>query len=427
MKMRPFAHLISTEVALARLLTATRPVGRRETVPVESAVGRRSARAVRSRRAVPPFRRASWDGYALQARSTRTATREEPARLRLLEDVFAETRTRQRVRRSEAVAIATGGPLPSGADAVAIFEDVRIEDGWVLVPHPVRRGERIAEAGEDFAAGTRLVDQDELFTPARMGALAAAGESSVQVWARPRVTVLPNGNELRVPGTRLAFGQIHESNNAALSGLASGFGAEVTTAAPLPDREPVIEAAIRRAARSADLVLVTGGSSVGEHDFLPSIFPRLGRLLFHGIAVRPGKPTLAVRCGGALVIGMPGHPTSCLANGLWLVAPVLAKLGHADGVPWTDRPVVVTEPYEVPTSRFATVVPLEVRGDTARPTFRTSASITSLVPANAYVLLRPNRPSLRRGEVVVARMLPEPFGSTAHPPASTATPRRKAK
>jgi molybdenum cofactor synthesis domain-containing protein len=326
---------------------------------------------------------------------------------------------------SEAVAIATGGPLPLGADAVVIFENVRVEDGCVLVPHPVRRGDRVAEAGEDFPAGAPLVGRDDLLTPARMGALAAAGEPSIEVWARPKVAVLPNGNELRAPGARLSFGQIHESNNATLSGLAAGFGAEVTTSAPLPDRESQIEAAIRRAARTSDLV--TGGSSVGEHDFLPAIFPRLGRLLFHGIAVRPGKPTLAVRCGPALVIGMPGHPTSCLTNGLWLVAPVLARLAHADRVPWTDRPVVVSEPYEVPTSHFSTVVPLEVRGDRARPTFRTSASITSLVSANAYVVLPPKRQSLRRGEVVVARMLPEPFGTSAHPPTSTATPRRKAK
>jgi molybdopterin molybdotransferase len=340
--------------------------------------------------------------------------------------VFAETPSRQPVGPDEAVAIATGGPLPPGADAVVIFENVRVEGGFVVVSAPVRRGDRIAEAGDDFSVGTRLAARDELLTPARLGAIAASGEAMVDVWDRPRVAIVPNGNELVAPGGRLSFGQIHESNNASLAGLAEAFGAEVTTSAPVPDREASIEAAIRRLALRNDLVLATGGSSVGERDYLPSIFPRLGRVLFHGIAVRPGKPTLAVRCGRSLVIGMPGHPTSCLTNGLWLVAPVLARLSHAPGVPWVDRTVVLTEPYEVPTSHFSTVVPLEVRGDKARPTFRTSASITSLVPANAYVVLPPSRPALRRGDVIVARLLPPPFAAPAQAARSTATPRRKA-
>jgi molybdopterin molybdotransferase len=426
MKIRPFERLIPTGVALARLLAATRPVSRRESIPVETALGRRSARTVRSRRAVPPFRRGSWDGFAVVAKATSGASAERPVRLRLVGDIFAETRSRRPLRPSEAAPIATGGPLPAGADAVVIFEEVRVENGDVLLSRPARRGDRIADAGEDFPVGARLLEKDDLLTPARLGALAAAGEPTVSVWERPRVAVVPNGNELRRPGERLAFGQIHESNNASLAALAMGFGAVVTTLPPAPDREREIEAALRRAAATSDLVLATGGSSVGERDFLPSIFPRLGRLLFHGIAVRPGKPTLAVRCGSALVIGMPGHPTSCLTNGLWLVAPVLARLSHADAVPWTDQPVVLTEPYEVPNSSFATVVPLEVHDGRARPTFRTSASITSLVPANAYVVLRPNRPALRKGDVVVARLLPPPFG----PPGAAVRlgpSRRKAK
>jgi molybdopterin molybdotransferase len=426
MKIRPFTHLISTTEALERLLAATRPVGRRESIPVESAMGRRSAGAVRSQRAVPPFRRANWDGFAVVARATRGATAERPVRLHLLGDVFAETLSKRAVTSADATPIATGGPVPRGADAVVIYEDVRVDGGEVILSRPVPRGDRIADAGDDFPVGARLLERDDVLTPARLGALAAAGEATVEVWAKPRVSVVPNGNELRSPGARLAPGQIHESNNASLAALAGGFGALVTTFPPVGDREAAIEATVRRAARRSELVLVTGGSSVGEHDFLPSIFPRLGRMLFHGIAVRPGKPTLAVRCGGALVIGMPGHPTSCLTNGLWLVAPVLARLTHADSVPWTDRPVVVTEPYDVPTSRFSTVVPLEVHGGRARPTFRTSASITSLVPANAYVLLPPNRQSLRRGDVVVARVLPPPFGPPTQPAGRSSTARRKA-
>jgi molybdopterin molybdotransferase len=425
MKMRPFGKLLPAGEALRRLLAATDPVARRQAVLLEEAVGRRSARTVRAGHPVPPFRRATWDGYALVARTTSRATRAAPVRLRLTGEVFADTPSKRPIRAGDAVAIATGGPLPPGADAVVIFEDVTVEDGHVVVSAPVPLGDRVADVGEDFPRGTALVARDELLTPPRLGALAAAGEARVEVWARPRVAILPNGNELRLARERLSFGTIHESNNASLAALAHGFGAEVTTHAPVPDDEGAIEAVIRRAMRDTDLLLVTGGSSVGEHDFLPTIFPRLGRMLFHGIAVRPGKPTLAVRSGPTLVVGMPGHPTSCLANGLWLIAPVLSRMSHAGEVPWPERTVTLAEPYEVPTSTFSTVVPLEIRGSEAWPTFRTSSSITSLVRANAYALLPPGRPTLRRGEVVVARVLPPPFADSAVAPVPRGSTRRK--
>jgi molybdopterin molybdotransferase len=426
MRMRPFGTLLPAPRALTLLLAETTPVVRTEVLPLEEAVGRRSAKRVKSRHPVPPFVRATWDGYAVASRSTAGASGSAPVRLRLVGDVFAETRPGRSIRRGEAAAIATGGPLPKGADAVVIFEEVRVEGENVVLSAPVHPGDRIAEAGEDFLRGTTLVEVDEMLTPPRLGALAAAGERAVVVWGRPRVGILPNGNELRSPGERLSPGTIHESNNASLGALARALGAEVTTHAPVPDDEGAIEAVIRGAMRSTDLLLVTGGSSVGERDHLPAIFPRLGRLLFHGIAVRPGKPTLAVRTASALVIGMPGHPTSCLANGLWLVAPVLSRLGHGPPQPWAERAVALGAPYDVPTSNFSTVVPLEIRGGVAWPTFRGSSSITSLVPANAFVLLPPGKPALRKGEVVVARLLPPPFAAPT-PTMGSATGRRKAK
>ncbi|MCI4321397.1 MAG: molybdopterin molybdotransferase MoeA [Thermoplasmata archaeon] len=425
MKMRPFGALLPAPRALALLLAETTPVARTETLPLEEAVGRRSARRVKSRHAVPPFVRATWDGYAVVSRSTAGASSRAPVRLRLVGDVFAETRPGRTVRPQEAAAIATGGPLPMGADAVVIFEEVRVEGTEVVISAPVRRGDRIADVGEDFRRGTTLVEVDELLTPPRLGALAAAGEPTVVVWGRPRVGILPNGNELRAPGERLSPGTIHESNNASLGALARALGAEVTTHAPVPDDERAIEVVIRAAMRNSDLLLVTGGSSVGERDYLPTIFPRLGRLLFHGIAVRPGKPTLAVRTPSTLVIGMPGHPTSCLANGLWLVAPVLSRLAHGPSQPWGERAVALGAPYDVPTSNFSTVVPLELRDGVAWPTFRGSSAITSLVPANAFVLLPPGKPALRKGEVVVARLLPPPFAASV-PSTGIATGRRKA-
>jgi molybdopterin molybdotransferase len=191
-------------------------------------------------------------------------------------------------------------------------------------------------------------------------------------------------------------------------------GGEPTPHAPVPDDPEAIEAAIRDALATHDLVLVTGGSSVGERDYLPAVFPKLGRLLFHGIAVRPGKPTLAVDAGGTLVLGMPGHPTSCLANGYWLLLPLLRRLARLPGPGWTDGEVRLARGYQAPSAELSTVVPLRVAAGRGTPTFHGSSAITSLEGANAFALLPPRHPPLKRGVRLVAHFLPPPL---AFPPA----------
>ena len=250
-----------------------------------------------------------------------------------------------------------------------------------------------------------------MLSPAGVGALAITGHAAVSVWALPHVTVIPNGSELAEAGTRLGRGQIYESNGATLGAVIEASGGRASHVPAVPDDPRRIEGAIRRALSDSDLVLVTGGSSVGERDFLPTIFPRLGRVLFHGIAIRPGKPTLAVKVGRRVVIGMPGHPASCLSNAYWLVVPILRRLARLPGPAWTLQPIRLSESVDLPTSTFATVVPLEVRGGTGRPTFHDSSAITSLGGANAFAIWPADRPAPRRGSRLTARVLLPPLGS----------------
>lgn len=413
MKMRPFGRLISPEAARRRLLSATTPIARVERVPLAAAVGRVASRTVRAPVAVPAFARATWDGYALHSQSTATADRTHPVRLKVVGEIFAEEELAHPLRPGEAAAIATGGALPRGADAVVIFESVQLDDGEIVLSRPVRRGDRIAHPGEDFRRGDRLVDRGAPLTPAALGAVGSVGRTSIEVYSRPRVALVPNGNELMAPGTRPAPRRIYETNNLTLGALVEAAGAIAEPFAPVRDDPTQIERALRRALRRSDLVLVTGGSSVGEHDFLPQVLPRLGRLLFHGIAVRPGKPTLAVLAGTKLIVGMPGHPTSCLSNGFWLLLPVLRKLAHLPGPGWTEGTVRLTEPYSAPESSFSTVVPFHVERGEARPTFHDSSAITSLAGANAFLLAPPGKSSWRTGEIVTVKFLAPPIGAPA--------------
>jgi molybdopterin molybdotransferase len=380
MEMHAFGRLTPVEVARRRLLAATRPIDRVEKVRIELAFHRVLAENVRAPSPVPAFPRTTWDGYALRSLDTAGASRAHPVELRIVGEVFAEQSYPRTLRSGESVAIATGGAIPRGADAVVIFEEVKRGDRSVRVFRPIRSGDRISPPGHDFSRGTLLGRKGEELTAPAVGAIAACGIAKVRVYALPRVAVIPNGNELLSPGARPEVGRIYESNNATLASVILAAGGIPEVHAPVPDRPERIERAIRSALHHCDLVLATGGSSVGERDHLPRILPKLGTLLFHGIAVRAGKPTLAARSGRTVVVGLPGHPTSCLANMYWLVA---------------------------------TIVPLRFENGRAFTTFRGSSVITSLSGATAFALLPPGRRIVRRGQRVRVHYLDPPLGTTA--------------
>ncbi len=413
MELHAFGHLIPAETARRRLLFAARPVSRTENVPLGSAFGRVSAATVRSSRDVPSFRRATWDGYTLRAVDTRRASPANPVRLRIVGDVFAEGRYGRRVRSGETVAIATGAAVPAGADSVVIFEEVARGATSIRVTRPVPLGDRISPVGDDFHRGERLVRAGERLTPGPLGTLAACGFPAARVYARPIVAIVPNGNELTAPGGRLRPGGIFESNNTTLAAVVTAAGGIPRAYPPSPDDPVRIEATLRSALRTADLVLATGGSSVGERDHLPRILPRMGRLLFHGVAVRPGKPTLAAACYGKLVVGLPGHPTSCLSNMYWLILPVLRRLAHLGGPGWTDVRAKLGGDVVELSPRMSTVVPLAFRQGKAYSTFRGSSVVTSLTEATAFALLPAGRGVVKAGATIVAHVLDPPLGESA--------------
>jgi len=411
MELRPFGDLLPAETARRRLLASTRPIARTEDVLLESALGRVSARIVRAPRDVPAFRRATWDGYALRSIDTRTARVDRPAELRVVGEVFAEGRFARRLGGGEAVAIATGAAVPADADSVVIFEEVEREPRAIRVPRPIRPGDRISPVGDDFRKGALLAREGEPLTVGSLGTLAAAGFASARVYARPVVAIVPNGNELLAPGAPPRAGAIYESNNATLAAVVTAAGGIPWPFPPAPDDPGRIERTLRSALRTADLVLATGGSSVGERDHLPRILPRLGRLLFHGIAVRPGKPTLAANCGGKLVVGLPGHPSSCLSNMYWLVLPVLRRLAHQPGPGWTDGRATLGDEVVALSPGLATVVPIALRRGRAYSTFRGSSVVSSLAEATAFALLPPGRRLVRAGESIPVHVLDPPLGA----------------
>jgi molybdenum cofactor synthesis domain-containing protein len=295
--------------------------------------------------------------------------------------------------------------MPAGADAVVMVELTEATGEAVRILKPIETGKNAAPRGEDIRAGEVVIESGVLLNPAQLGAFAAVGRSTVHVYAKPSALVIPTGKEIVPPGEGpLGPGQIYDINTTTLLASLEEFGA-ATVAHPVvdDDREALLEVIGRFP--EADLLVLTGGSSVGERDLLAEVFSEVGSLIFKGIAVKPGKPTLMARRNGSrqLLVGMPGNPTSCLTNAYLLLGPLVARIGH--------RPAPRLQTLELPLARAVPgglsrlqILTVAVAGGKAHPVFKTSGAITSMSQADGYIEIPADSPGLETGASVLVKL-----------------------
>lgn len=397
--MRPIRETIALEEALAIIAEAATPIDRIEAVPLPEAAGRVIAEAVTAAADVPPFDRAAMDGYAVAAEDTFGAGRYEPRVLRCIETVYTGQVPTRRLSRGECIEIATGAPLPEGADAVVMVEETeKVSSGEIRVFTPVYPRQHVGRRGADIQAGQPVLAPGDLLNPSRIGALAAIGTTGVQVYARPRVAILSTGNEIVAPGEPLGPGQIYDINRHTLSAVISAHGGVPVVRPTAPDTMRELTDAVLQLA-SEDVVVFSGGSSVGERDLVMDVLHSCGEVLFHGIAVKPGKPTVFGRVNGRPVLGMPGYPTSCLSNAYMLLAPMLRRIARLPEyrprtarVPLSRRIVSTTGRHQFYTVRIA--------DGAAVPAFKASGDITSMSQADGYIEIPAQTDIVEAGETV---------------------------
>ncbi len=319
-------EILSLAEAQALVLERARPLAA-ETLGLADAAGRVLAEPARALVDLPPFRSSAMDGYALRAADT-------PGRLPVAFRIAAGAPAPRPLEAGEAMGIATGGLVPDGADAVIQHELVVEQDNEVDVPVSVANGANIREPGRDVTAGAVVAVGGTQLGPAQIGALAAAGVAEVACTRRPRVAVLTTGTELREPGSALAPGEVYEANGVMLAAQLSASGAEVTRLAPVADDEDAHTRALERGLEF-DVLVTSGGVSVGPHDLVRRIEAELGvEEIFWRVAVRPGKPVSFGVRGRTLVFGLPGNPVSTLVGCELFVRPaVLALQGASDPGP----------------------------------------------------------------------------------------------
>jgi molybdenum cofactor synthesis domain-containing protein len=398
-KMRPFGETISLTEARSRIDAAIRPIDRKEHVALGSATGRVLAQDVIATADVPPFARAAMDGYAVRAQDTTGATRTQPRALNRVATLFTGEVTERRVGSGECIEIATGAPMPPGADAVIIVEETDGEaSGAVLAFSQVVAGQNIGPQGADIRSGQLVLQAGTTLTPSRLGAAAALGLAEVSVYARPRVAILSTGNELVEPGRPLESGQIYDVNRFTLISSVLEHGGEPVTYRTVQDTLTDLSDALDSCLRE-DLLVFSGGSSVGERDLILDLLAARGEVIFHGIAVKPGKPTAFGRVGGKLFFGMPGYPTSCLFNAYILLAPALRRIARL--APQTARTV------SLPLSQRIRSVPdrhqfytVRIVDGMAVPAFKASGDITSMSQADGYIEIAASTVAVEQAEIV---------------------------
>jgi putative molybdopterin biosynthesis protein len=407
-----FLRVLSREEAIAAFNAALSPVPLgMERVPLERLSGRVLGRDVAAGVDAPPFDRSVVDGFALRAADVATASAARPVRLALTGEVIAcGHKPALSVPPGGASTIATGGPIPRGADAVVMIEQTDIaEDGALIVNRAVAPGQNVSFAGSDIARGQTLLNAGVVIGAREVGMLAAVGVAEAPVWRRPRVAVISTGDELTAPGEPLGPANIYDSNGPIVAAALEENGCEAVRFGALPDDAAVLEEAIRRAHRECDAVILSGGTSKGAGDLTYRIVSELGSpgVVCHGVALKPGKPLCLAVCEGKPVVVLPGFPTSAMFTFHDIVAPVLRVMA---GLPARQETTVSARvPGRVPSELGRTEFVMAAlatgpEGLVAHPVGKGSGAVTAFSQADGFFAIDALSDALPAGAEVEVRL-----------------------
>ncbi len=390
---RLFGELMPLVQALSIALEAVRPLDRVEPISLAEATDRVLAEEVVSPVDVPAFPKAMMDGFALQAGDVADGGKV----LRVVGEAHPGEPFPGEMGAGEAVKTATGAPLPPGSDAVIEIEEVTVDGADVEVPAGILAGRNVQPVAQDIAAGDRLLARGTLLQPGHVGAAASLGILELPVYERPRIAVFATGREIK-RGGELKPGEIYDINSFTLTGLIRQNGGSVEMFDPIRDTYENIRGAVARAA-DFDMVALSGSTSVGERDYLRDAAAELGEVLFHGLAVSPGKPLLMAQVQGGVVFGLPGFPASCLMIAYHVLVPVLRRMARRpEGL--STRRVVLAEDMPVKPERTQ-LMAVHLKDGKAYRAFQESGSITSVSRGEGYLVIQPDEKRLAGDEVEI--------------------------
>ena len=381
-----------------------------ETVPLSECYDRTLAEDVYSKVDVPGFDRASMDGYAVKAADTWGADEEAPKKLKLIGIIHAGDRPTVLIKEGTAADIATGAVMPAGASAVVMVENTDQEGDFINVRKPVAPGDNVMHTGADVMMGELVLREGTDLTSREVSVLAAVGLDRVKVYRKPSVAILSTGNELAPPGSRLEAGQIYDVNAYAIGAGVIENGGIPLYLGIIRDTPDAFKNAVLEASSAADVVLTSGSTSAGTSDMMFSTVGSIGRVLVHGIKIKPGKPTIIGEAAGKPFVGLPGYPSSALTIFNEVVAPMLRHMSGRPGSAIKQVSARMALRVNLEGGREV-LLPVgllkEKEGIAAYPVEKGSGAVSALLDADGYLEIGENVHVIAEGEPVMVRLFSE--------------------
>jgi molybdenum cofactor synthesis domain-containing protein len=338
----------------------------------------------------------------VKAKDTFGAGQFKPVTLKIIAEIHAGESPDKKIKSGQCIQISTGAVMPEGADAVMMVEDTEREGNEVKIFKSITPGSNIGKIGGDIKEGAVVLKAGILLDAAKVGVLASQGLSSVKVYEKPKIAVLPTGEEVIAAGKKLKPGQLYDINSHTIAALVSTHGGTPVKINIAGDKKEELRAAIKEALKS-DIIVLSGGSSVGERDLLVDVIDMWGEILFHGVQVKPGKPTIFAMLEGKPLMGMPGYPTSCLINSYLFLIPAIRKMARLPSRKGDTVKAKLSRRVPGSTGRrqFLTV---KLVGDEAVSVFKESGAITSIAEADGYIEIPENIDLLEKGDIVTVTL-----------------------
>jgi len=384
-----------------------------EEVSITESFGRILSREVVSAEDVPGFPRSTMDGYAVFSGDTFGASETAPAYLKVTHEIRMGQAPDFKLERGGAARIATGGMLPDGADAVVMFEHAQELDGAMIeVQRAAAPGDNVIRRGEDVRAGDTILGKGRRLRPHDVAVLAGAGASSVRAFKRPLVSIISTGDEILPVGAMIEPGKVRDMNSLSLAGMVLEDGGIPVRGGIVRDRIEELVPTLQSSLAGSDMVLISGGSSVGSKDLTEKVVSGVGRILFHSVSIKPGKPLMAAMAGGKPVFGLPGHPRAVSVCYGIFIRPVMERLSglKPDEAEKFKNTVTARLAKSVSSSpgrqEIISVALREENGELlAEPLLGKSGLLSTLVRADGTITVTAGKPGLQRGEAVRVRLL----------------------
>ena len=407
-----FSRLISLEDAISKLEPFIKP-NPIEEINIDMALNRVLARDVETALDIPPFDRSAMDGYALKATDTFRASPKNPRTVKLTGQIEIGESKDLEIKEGEAIRISTGAAMPRGADSVIKIEDTEVENEMIALFTSIVPGKNVSKKGEDVSKGTKILRKGTTLKSEHLALLASSGINTIKGSQTPTISIFATGNELIEVGNPLEPNKIYNSNNAMLSSLVRLYGGKITRNLTLKDDKILIEESLIQAGKDSQIIIFSGGTSVGTKDFLPEVVQENGRVLAHGIAMRPGSPILIGMHKKSLVFCLPGTPVAAYVGFLIFVGPTIRKLmGALDPDPRVE--IMATIDRDVPVSTMGYIHHLRAKLTKAENEFiatptklKGSGIISSITESDGIIEIPPYREGLKKGEKVIIKLHPQ--------------------